>query len=512
MERINNAIISDSGLILDKGCLLVQMGEKYFTKFINYATVVEIPTPGRPKHFALTKLHAYHEKGGKLIVPLELGSYLQKIKTKDGKPLLTTVYDKRAAPILREFGNFDIPLYQYQEAAIEYLLPILQNADPLRRHVYLQMDTGLGKTRLGVGMIAALSLPTIIIVPMKAIAEQWLAEINTLMPGVKCVIYNNSLKSPHTSFDICIVVINTARDKDAEFMSHFGFMILDEAHEYFSKCNKQILWLSQQIGAVMGLSATPAVRHDGMDKFITKFIGEPIRADSIPNCSVDDVNFTGRVDVIKYYGDPEHSETVANGAGVSSAMMTISNIVQDKYRLKLIATEVAELLKKHCVMVFAELRDILPEIRAALLEHIAETDIYVPELEILRGGSTVADMDHAKQSRVVLTTYGYSRRGVSLRDMTALVLATPRKSGMEQIIGRILRRGSDESIERKIVDIVDMNSGLKTQFAFRRKVYEKKMYPINTRVVKIPIAAPTVAATTAPIDDDEFDALCAELE
>ncbi|MEI7782316.1 MAG: hypothetical protein WCJ18_10375, partial [Planctomycetota bacterium] len=58
------------------------------------------------------------------------------------------------------------------------------------------------------------------------------------------------------------------------------------------------------------------------------------------------------------------------------------------------------------------------------------------------------------------------------------VLATPRKSNIIQIIGRILRRGSDTTKVREIVDIVDVNSGFQTQFAERRKIYEVQRYPV----------------------------------
>jgi len=63
--------------------------------------------------------------------------------------------------------------------------------------------------------------------------------------------------------------------------------------------------------------------------------------------------------------------------------------------------------------------------------------------------------------------------------MTALVLASPRRHGCTQIFGRILRRGSDESIRRIIVDIVDVCTGLRGQVNDRKKAYNIKNYPIT---------------------------------
>ena len=85
----------------------------------------------------------------------------------------------------------------------------------------------------------------------------------------------------------------------------------------------------------------------------------------------------------------------------------------------------------------------------------------------------------ARGAHIVLTTYGYSRRGVSLVEMTALVLATPRRNGGRQLVGRILRRGSDQSIVRQIVDVVDVSTGLGSQRAARAGVYAAKGYPVH---------------------------------
>jgi hypothetical protein len=49
---------------------------------------------------------------------------------------------------------------------------------------------------------------------------------------------------------------------------------------------------------------------------------------------------------------------------------------------------------------------------------------------------------------------------------------------MRQILGRITRRGSDESILRLVVDIKDIQTALKGQNTDRRKIYKEKGYPI----------------------------------
>ena len=100
------------------------------------------------------------------------------------------------------------------------------------------------------------------------------------------------------------------------------------------------------------------------------------------------------------------------------------------------------------------------------------------QIGVLRGGASAKECASAKHARIVLTTYGYSRRGVSLTNMTTLILASPRRNGLHQIVGRITRSGSDQSIIRQVIDIKDMCSPLKNQNSERRKVYKDRKYPI----------------------------------
>ena len=104
-------------------------------------------------------------------------------------------------------------------------------------------------------------------------------------------------------------------------------------------------------------------------------------------------------------------------------------------------------------------------------------------ISVLRGGITKQTFNDARDAKahIVLTTYGYSRRGISLPDMTALILVSPRRNGSRQIIGRILRRNSDEGIIRQIVDIVDVHTVLKSQSSERIKIYREKFGKQNIK-------------------------------
>jgi len=99
----------------------------------------------------------------------------------------------------------------------------------------------------------------------------------------------------------------------------------------------------------------------------------------------------------------------------------------------------------------------------------------------LVGGSSEADMQNAiKTSKIIFTTYQFMGTGVSIPKLNSLILATPRKSRSRQYINRIFRLGSDYSITREIIDIVDTKVVLKSQWYKRRAYYLEQDYEIST--------------------------------
>jgi hypothetical protein len=426
--------------------------------------------------------------------------------------------------------------YGYQEAAAAH---VCGAAGPLRLpgSAYVQMGTGMGKARFAMAAAARGRGPVFVVVPTKAIRLQWMDEFGLVFPRLAVAPYDNPPKRSRkvaptaATHDVVVGIVNTVRAKAPGFFAGYATVVLDEAHEYHSPKNLHVLWLAQEAPRVLGLSATPDDRPDGLDRVVYHFLGAPIWAErDIPDFDVAGVNFRGRVREVEYAGAPDFCEAELSGAGTVCAIKTVGRIVSDPGRLQLVAAEVERLFRlhetegpavlqalglgprpaehalegypegearTHGVFVFAEHRAYLPALRDALLERFAPEDIEVPELPediaaperaediappeapvVLRGGATREEVSASHRARIVLTTYGYSRRGVSIVDMTSIVLASPRRNGMRQILGRVTRRGSDESILRLVVDIKDVRTVLKGQSSARRAVYKQKEYPI----------------------------------
>jgi hypothetical protein len=516
-------------------------GAAALRKVLGALTVAEKIHPGKPRGMARTIRRAYAIVGAhgakRLLIPRVKGPAFLRARTRAGLPLLDEVRaaaDALPAPRRLEAGRcaLEEPLYPYQEAAVEYLCgaagPFGAAAAAACRGVaYLQMDTGLGKTRVGCAVAARLGAPALVVVPTQSIGEQWVDELKELCPEMVAGVFHNPPKrsrrvppGPRTH-DLVVVIVNTFREKGPSFLEGFGLVILDEAHEYHSAHNSRALWLAQT-PAVLGLSATPEERADGLDLYVHLHLGPVVRPEAIPGFDAGAVNFRGEVRVLEYVGHPAHCETATTPSGTMSAILTIGNIIEDPCRLRLVAAEVERLyrlhetappeelarlglgprpesaatpahpageVRRHGVFVFAEHRKYLPALRAVLLARFGEAEVFAPELEpaerptvsILRGGVARAEVRRARRAgaHIVLVTFGFGRRGLSLPDMTAIVEATPRRNGGRQLLGRVLRRGSDESIVRQVVDIVDVRTGLKGQASDRRKVYKAKAWPIS---------------------------------
>lgn len=360
--------------------------------------------------------------------------------------------------------------------------------------------------------------------------------------------------------DIMYIVINTACKKPPEFWRTFGLLALDEAHEYHAPTSSAILWA--MCGRTVGLSASPLEQKNGIDRVVTTFLGPPLPLEPalVAMCGpqgadlVENFRFAGRVREVLYTGQPER---IAEEMNIGSAILRIGNVILDPHRLEAVAAETERLLnlhktlppgeldewglgpdadgkvRRHSVFVFAEHRAYLPAIQAALHRRIDPGEIWVDEAfaadeagaaggegaagaaggeggaaaapgadaAILMGGATEDDRALAHRSRVVLTTYGYSRRGVDYKHITAIVAASPRRNGLNQVLGRIERMSPDRSllsIKRVVVDIRDSKSALDGQHVDRRAAYDAKGWPISqVKCSYSDFALPPAAATPA---------------
>lgn len=592
-------VAGPEGFEVEKEVFLEMLGttargrQKEWTRLRKALTVVQRPTPGMPvaarqalrKETALTEVRS----GNTTLVrmPWAVGAAFVargRIGVHMPLPPARTVPPPSAAG---EAGSWEPaePFYDYQAGLARALLcdgpaweaPLgAARAGRAQARAYLCMGTGLGKTRQVLALLPYLRTPALVVAPSSlGIARQWVAQARQVFPGLRVVLYTNPEDAKArkrgrpplgpADYDLVVAVVNTLRSKPPEFFRGYGLIVYDEAHEMHSPANLRLLWKAQAV-RVLGLSATPAERVDGLDRIVFAHLGRPLEAEKLLQDhekaadvsakrqaagSLAEALFPGRVREVHYRGASAFGEPVLGITGCVSAVLSVDRLVGDPARLRLVAAEAARLRAldggRHCVYIFAEHRRFLPLLQAALIAHYealsrrlpagpaegrtgptrvpaerewsgprarggpngegppdADADaagprILVPELDapgeeegddarperapkggstMLRGGVPDAQLQAARHAEIVVATYAYCRRGIDLPHMTAVVLATPRRGSMTQLLGRITRRGSDPALVRQVVDVRDMHSPLRTQSEGRRAAYKKRSWPI----------------------------------
>lgn len=521
------------GIIVNLAHIVKLFGKTWLKKHFN---IIAIPPPGEKKAYVYEKVMKAYFKIGKgenldLVFPRIHWSFFSErgLTGRMPVPNITRTLNVRGSTAISS-------LFDYQLATLEMLFEgVLNDTKPEPNIAYLKMDTGTGKTRIGAAIIERCAVPTVIIAPTDAIRMQWIKEVSELLPTLKILKYTKAKDGVHDvtgKYDIVVGVINTMSKMPLSFMKTFGLTIIDEAHEYCTDLFSRILWISQT-KYVVGLSATPSSRPDGLDRIVIKHLGNPISG-----ITAGCVDFQCIVRAIKYRGNPEYAITEMTKTGTVSNILTIANVIRDPQRLLLVAKCAKWVLNmpehkirrsdmplskfdgcrkqnKHGLYIFAEHRDYLPLIREALINGIPGVEVSIPEMDpdykdiinfidpeddldndpdsdlpdintgvamegrevtVLRGG--VDESVILNTQYVACVTYGFGRRGLSLPQMTSMLFATPRKTGLEQIVGRILRRNSDPSIMRVVIDIVDDSVSLFSQYKFRSAFYRLRKYDI----------------------------------
>jgi len=351
----------------------------------------------------------------------------------------------------------------------------------INKGLILNLEAGQGKTFLAIGLIEKIKKKTLVVCHNKSIMFQWVKILKQAYPDNEIGCFYGKAKEDG---DIIVGVINCLIMQKKSFFGRFGFTILDEVHEYCSKTRKTIYKLASS-QFMLGLSATPNERIDGLDNVNIWNCGNIVNAVDIPGFKMDDVQFKGEITMIKYIGHPDYTKIITNEKlEIVSFSKMINQICEDPYRLKIIVDQISHLISENKnILVFADRISYLESIQTELNKLSINGTIL--DTKKLVGGSSADDIEYAKnKSNVILSTYQYFGTGVSIQKLDSVILTTPRKRKSKQYIGRIFRLGSDENIVRKIIDIVDWSVCMKNQWYLRKKYYEEMGYPITIKKIE----------------------------
>ena len=158
------------------------------------------------------------------------------------------------------------PLRNYQEAAVDRLARVTQGV--------VVLPCGGGKTRVGIGAIARLRTPALVLVHTLDLAEQWRGQLHALL-GVEAGLIGDGETRPGL-ISVALVQALTRWERlllDA-FLARFGLLIVDEAHHCPSATFRAVVNRCPARYR-LGLTATPE-REDGLTPLLELYLGAPL--------------------------------------------------------------------------------------------------------------------------------------------------------------------------------------------------------------------------------------------
>lgn len=371
--------------------------------------------------------------------------------------------------------NFSMELYAGQKLIVDYLYNNFFTPQHMltgRAGCVLDQRAGTGKTACAAALIAKMNLRTLYVVQTKFTQEQAIKGLNFALGDGVAVAYDKEL--PMNNYKVCVLIDRSLNRLTPEKLSYFSAIIYDEVHTMASPINLSFLW-NHQFHAQLGLTGTPFDRTDKLDVLYHNLVGRVVSAKNIPGFSYDDVKFNTEVEIIHYSAPDEYCKNLTHEkTGKMFVPYMLTQFLNDPHRNELLISCIEKLYKAdgRYVYVFASERKTLEELKKKLVAR--NYDAFIEEeIETFMGGTTDEQLVRINDGRakIVLATYSYAGTGVSISQMNSIIFATPRKAKMKQIIARILRRNGDNTIVRKIIDIVDARTGFKHQLAWRKQAY-----------------------------------------
>ena len=199
--------------------------------------------------------------------------------------------------------------------------------------VILNLAAGQGKTFLATGLIEKIQRKTLVITHNKTILHQWIKILKTAYVKNKIAHFYGEKKEDG---DIVVGVINSLLKQPKKYFHQFGYVILDEVHEYVAKSRKKIYSLASST-YMLGLSATPHERADNLDTVNLWNCGPILVAKDLDGYTEDDIPFQGEVKMIKYNAPAEYTIVITNKTlDVISFSEMVSQMCSDPFRIHLI--------------------------------------------------------------------------------------------------------------------------------------------------------------------------------
>lgn len=490
-----SAVLGKRGVIIYENDLISKIGADEYIKFKKkFRKTVMLFNQMKTATIINTEIH---NKKRILIIPRFMAFDL---------PFLTITNTINGGDIVN-FGRFAATPYPIQILIRDHIMSNYFNAERAimgRAGLTLELEAGLGKTYVAAMIAHEIGMKTLYIIPNEYLLEQGIEDFKKCLPDIKIGRYYGKKKCDG---DVVFMIINSALHDEfildgtkitaREFFARFGLSIWDEAHEY-STMSRVSAMRAINTKYMLGITAEANNREDKLDCIVHYNIGPVLCAENIPGFDVPmNDRFNGEVRIIKYAGQSEYTRNLISNTGMMSSFSMARQVMSDIYRIHLIVMNVKLLYDNGAnFFIWCDMRDLVTLIKTILIK--LNYFVAAPEdgddvndinaVAHLMGGTSKDEIKKAQNARIIIATYQYAYRGVSLPNFNAMIFATPRRAKIYQTLKRIFRLGGDVTISRKIIDIVDDRTKLKAQLSDRMKQYKRDIFNLNIKKEKINFA------------------------
>lgn len=329
----------------------------------------------------------------------------------------------------------------------------------------IELQTGQGKTVIGLNIITQLKKKTLIIVHKEFLANQWIERIEQFTTGARIGrIQGNVIDIENKDIVIGMLQSLSMKTFEENIFASFGLLIVDEVHHISSEVFSQALF-KIVTKYTLGLSATME-RKDGTSYIFKYFLGDIV----YKNKNKEEHNVEIRK--IKYIStNEEFNETKMDFRGNPQYSTMIVKLCNFNPRTEFIIKVIIDMFNenpKQQIMLLAHNRSLIDYIFDAINHReICSVGKYV-------GAMKQEMLKETETKQLILGTYSMASEGLDIKTLTTLILATP-KTDVVQSVGRILRVKGNNPV---VVDIVDTHNIFQNQYQKRQTFYKQNNYKI----------------------------------
>ncbi|MCL2726717.1 MAG: DEAD/DEAH box helicase [Polyangiaceae bacterium] len=393
------------------------------------------------------------ERGDVLRLPRGAIHVLRRIAAQDG--IIVACDDARVLPETKLEVPRELPLRDYQVYAVDKLAKVTQGT--------VIMPCGSGKSRVGMGAIARLRTPTLVLVHTLDLAEQWLGELKGRL-GVDAGLIGDG--EEHTALVTVAVVQALSRwdlSKLDAFLADFGLLVVDECHRVAAPMFHSVV---DRCPAKyrLGLTATPE-REDGLSALLDLFLGAPLIT-----VTHDELVAAGVLTVPEICS-VETDFTYEYTGGEDYAPM-LAAVVRDEARNALIVDAVVnEARSGHVCLVLSGRIDHCHALAEAIRAKGISAAVLTGEVKRTERKELLDEARAGKLSVLVATSL--ADEGLDLPRLSRVFLAYPGRARgrTTQRLGRLMRPHADKT-DAALFDFVDNKVPiLRRHHLERRRLY-----------------------------------------